>query len=87
MFTTRRAEDLSQKWLIMWSLFLVTTLIIAFISRWYYKQYLKQYQVVMQSFCTLDAYWIERDKERLQLLINLIAKDSNLLFKYTFNLI
>lgn len=40
-FTTKRAEDLSQKWLIMWSLFLVAIVIILLISRWYYKLYLK----------------------------------------------
>jgi len=64
----------------------VLSFILTSLSWIYYRLYIKKYERIVGLFKFIDIYWVERDKERYKLLISVLSKDMDLLFKYRFNL-
>lgn len=65
---------------------MVISLILVLFSWWNYRLYIKKYERIVGLFKFIDIYWMERDKERYKMLLNVLNKDLDLLFRYKFKL-
>ncbi|CAD8182896.1 unnamed protein product [Paramecium pentaurelia] len=77
---------LQQKWIIV--CLRCTYLILLFqLSAWLlYIKHIRKYSKILKLFQKVDIVWVLRDLERCKELLNLLNKDSNLMFRYKFNI-
>ncbi|CAK63101.1 unnamed protein product (macronuclear) [Paramecium tetraurelia] len=77
---------LQHKWIVL--CIRCTYLILLFqISSWLlYMKHMRKYSKLLKLFQKVDVVWVLRDLERCKELLSLLNKDSNLMFRYKFNI-
>ncbi|CAD8206434.1 unnamed protein product [Paramecium octaurelia] len=77
---------LQEKWILL--CLRCTYLILLFqLSAWLlYIKHIRKYSKVLKLFQKVDVVWVLRDLERCKELLGLLNKDSNLMFRYKFNI-
>lgn len=57
------------------------------LSAWLlYIKHIRKFSKILKLFLKVDVVWISRDLERCKELINFLNKDSDLVFRYKFNI-
>lgn len=74
------------KWIQLWLPFMISSFFIMVLSWYYFRGFKRKYEKVLGLFEYVDTYWVERDKERYKLLMGLLTKDTDLVYRYQFDL-
>lgn len=82
IYTKMRSEAVQVKWNSVWYPFIVVTALLAAAAWYSYRKHLNQYEKYMNFFRHINTNSLECDIERLKLLVNILAKDSDVIFKY-----
>ncbi|CAD8065495.1 unnamed protein product [Paramecium primaurelia] len=85
-YTKERKQIVQDNWQSIWIPFLVLDALFMIATYYYYKQYLSIYESFLNLFKFTDEIWLNRDMERYKILINILTKNSDVIFKYQFDL-
>ncbi|CAD8075108.1 unnamed protein product [Paramecium sonneborni] len=85
-YTKQRKSIVQENWQTIWIPFLVLDFVLMIATYYYYKQYLSIYESFLNLFKFTDEIWLNRDMERFKILINILTKNSDVMFKYQFDL-
>ncbi|CAD8166698.1 unnamed protein product [Paramecium pentaurelia] len=85
-YTKERKHIVQDNWLSIWIPFLVLDFLFMSATYYYYTQYLSIYESFLNLFKFTDEIWLNRDIERYKILINILTKNSDVIFKYQFDL-
>ncbi|CAK64039.1 unnamed protein product (macronuclear) [Paramecium tetraurelia] len=85
-YTKNRTEAVQQNWTWIWIPFLIIDFLLIFGCYQFYKSYMQIYENFLNLFKYAETIWINRDMERYKILINILNKNSDVMFKYQFDL-
>ncbi|CAD8072198.1 unnamed protein product [Paramecium sonneborni] len=85
-YTKQRKETVKENWTRIWIPFLVIDFLLILGCYQCYKSYLQIYESFLNLFKYADNIWLNRDMERYKILINILTKNSDVMFKYQFDL-
>ncbi|CAD8178672.1 unnamed protein product [Paramecium pentaurelia] len=81
-----RSGTVSEKWNYLLIPIVVVCFFLLLIGFTFYKAYLNQYDNFLQLFNFIDVVWLQRDIDRYRGIASLLIKDSDVLFKYQFDI-
>ncbi|CAD8100097.1 unnamed protein product [Paramecium sonneborni] len=81
-----RSYNVQDKWNYLLIPIIIVCFLLLFISFTFYKAYLNQYDNFLQLFNFIDVVWLQRDIDRYRGIASLLIKDSDVLFKYQFDI-
>ncbi|CAD8177675.1 unnamed protein product [Paramecium octaurelia] len=85
-YSITRSGTVSDKWNYLLIPIIMVCLLLLFIAFSFYKAYLNQYNSFLQLFSFIDTVWLQRDIDRYRGIASLLIKDSDVLFKYQFDI-
>ncbi|CAD8176313.1 unnamed protein product [Paramecium octaurelia] len=85
-YTKQRKHIVQENWQSIWIPFLVLDFVFMLATYYYYTQYLLIYENFLNLFKFIDEIWLNRDMERYKILISILTKNSDVIFKYQFDL-
>ncbi|CAD8103515.1 unnamed protein product [Paramecium sonneborni] len=86
LYSTTRASLVSQNWYQLLIPIVIIGGLLLIVCILFYKYYLQQYDQFLELFSYLDIVWLQRDIDRYRGYASLLMKDSDVLFKYQFDL-
>ncbi|CAK78495.1 unnamed protein product (macronuclear) [Paramecium tetraurelia] len=85
-YSVQRSITVKEKWLsLMIPILIIGFLLLSIIVK-FHNQYLQQYDQFIQLFSMLEIVWVQRDIDRYKGISSLVIKDSDVLFKYQFDI-
>ncbi|CAK86883.1 unnamed protein product (macronuclear) [Paramecium tetraurelia] len=85
-YSTNRATQVSKNWYQLLIPIVIIGGVLLIVCILFYKYYLQQYDEFLELFSYLDTVWLQRDVDRYRGYASLLMKDSDVLFKYQFDL-
>ncbi|CAD8177805.1 unnamed protein product [Paramecium pentaurelia] len=85
-YSTNRATLVSNNWYQLLIPIVIIGGVLLIVCILFYKFYLQQYDEFLELFSYLDIVWLQRDIDRYRGYASLLMKDSDVLFKYQFDL-
>ncbi|CAD8172596.1 unnamed protein product [Paramecium pentaurelia] len=85
-YSITRSSTVSEKWNYLLIPIVLVCLLLLLIVFSFYKAYLNQYNSFLQLFNFIDIVWLQRDIDRYRGIASLLIKDSDVLFKYQFDI-
>ncbi|CAD8154366.1 unnamed protein product [Paramecium pentaurelia] len=85
-YTKQRKQIVQENWTRIWIPFLIVDFLLIVGCYYLYKSYLQIYDSFLNLFKYAETIWINRDMERYKILINILTKNSDVMFKYQFDL-
>ncbi|CAD8161279.1 unnamed protein product [Paramecium octaurelia] len=85
-YTKERKQIVQDNWQSIWIPFLILDAVFMIATYYNYKVYLQNYESFLNLFKFIDEVWLNRDMERYKILINILTKNSDVIFKYQFDL-
>ena len=70
----------------MWYPFIVIAAVLIAFSWYFYHLHVNKYERLMNFYKYADRITIDQDIERYKLLVNILTKDSDVMFKYNFDI-
>ncbi|CAD8178702.1 unnamed protein product [Paramecium pentaurelia] len=86
MINQQQSVTVKEKWLSLMIPILIIGFLLLLIVVRFHNQYLQQYDQFIQLFSMLEIVWIQRDIDRYKGISALVIKDSDVLFKYQFDI-
>lgn len=81
-YTKERKQIVYENWTMMWIPFVVINFLLIIGAYHCYSKYLELYESFLNLFKFADEVWLNRDIERYKILINILTKNSDIMFKY-----
>lgn len=66
--------------------FIIVPLFLTAVTWFFYCKFLEKYEKIMELNKLVEYIWISRDLERLQVIIEILSKESNLIMNYKFDI-
>ncbi|CAD8094952.1 unnamed protein product [Paramecium sonneborni] len=85
-YSVQRSVTVKEKWLSLMIPTLILGFLLLLIVVKFHNLYLQQYDQFIQLFSQLEIVWVQRDIDRYKGISSLVIKDSDVLFKYQFDI-
>ncbi|CAD8072172.1 unnamed protein product [Paramecium sonneborni] len=83
-YSKNRSVDVSNKWSMIWIIYLMVNICPLFASLFYYRIFNSKFDQFTSLFKYCSSYRMELELERLKYILKIINKNSDLLFNYQF---
>ncbi|CAD8177637.1 unnamed protein product [Paramecium octaurelia] len=85
-YSVQRSKTVKDKWMSLMIPILIIGFLLLLIIVKFHGFYLQQYDQFIQLFSMLELVWVQRDIDRYKGISSLVIKDSDVLFKYQFDI-
>ncbi|CAK64015.1 unnamed protein product (macronuclear) [Paramecium tetraurelia] len=85
-YSKNRSIDISNKWNMIWIIYLMVNICPLFASLFYYRLFNSKFDQLVSLFKYCSSYRMELELERLKYILKVLNKNSDLLFNYQFNI-